>query len=1461
MILLCPECHQPIEVESPSETLSCAECGASIVQPDETTETIADGEQTLTYIQQSPPDTSIDLPRRDTQATRFGDYVVLAEIARGGMGVVFKARQVSLNRVVAIKVIRSGELADTEEIARFRTEAQAAAKLDHPNIVPIYEVGEQAGQHFFSMGYIEGRSLQDRLNDGPLALREAAELTRTIADAIAFAHQSGIVHRDLKPANVLLEADGTPRVTDFGLAKNIGGDSNMTATGQVIGTPAYMPPEQASGRTNEVGPLADVYSLGALLYALMTGRPPFQAANALETLKQVVEREPVAPRTLNPAVDRDLETICLKCLEKSPARRYASVAAVGEELDRYLTGRPIQARPVGPVHRLYRWCRRNPWATVAITASMLLAVGGSVAAVWQRQLQNEAVYQRGRADQKVLDLQQALNQKSIEERRASRNLNHAVEVVDYFLTKVGREGGVLSRYPNTQPIRRDLLEAARDYYSKFIEENRTAALSPKLASASFRLGGILALLGEHDKALRSLRDALAIEEKALQGNPEDPRPKDSIASILHNIGIELSILGRPKAALVEYQRGLSVRKALMAEYPDIRDYRIGVARLLNGVGKVNSDLGNSREALEAYRNARDLWKQLHESDSENRLFRSELARAHYNIALQKNLRGEHAEALADYQNALTLRDDLAKQFPGEPDYQDDLAAVLHNLGMLYGRLKRPELADSSLNRALRIREQLANDNPSVPQYRNGLAKVKFTLAQMRSASGKHSAALEALNAAISLRRKLTESNRASIDQRESLAKSLTAKANLLSKLGRFAEAETSLREAVTIREQLIQQAPDSFLQVYGLAKAYESLGEFHNTANQHLDALPRFRAAIKIVDRLAKKDPNNSELAEARALLYRSAGISNRRLRRFKDAAADLETAFALRTRLVKEHPHESHTAALAQIHESRGHLFQDTGRTDDALREYERGLDIYRRLQTGAPKNSEYRVAAALLRSSIAGVHADRGRREAAIEQEEAAVAIWKALQREFPDVVRYRAGLASSSGNLAISYRYAGKLENANAQYEKSIATYRQLAREHPTRQDFQLSLANAYNNLADLQLAKRKPQQALETWRKAETIQRKLVTSAPDRPEYRFDLVLTLRNIGSTLRQVGKESDALPAFVEATALAERLTKEFPAVAKYHIRLAGCLDEMAQAWYARGDLKRALDVYDRTIAIQEKLIKRYPQQATYAYRLAGTLNNSGRLLQKAGRIDDARKNYTRALGLRQQLLRRFPDSSRYRLGVAWVKLNLGNLLREQDPPASLKYCEEAAGEFEILRKRQPQFTLFRTLLRDAHWCRGQVFNARENYQQAEVEWRAAVKLNHRRFAFSDSLHLAYSLARIGKTTDALKIARQLKAGAKRGDSCYRCAKVFAVSFASKSRSAGKEPVPARQQVAADAVALLHKAEQAGYFATQESRQRLHNEPDFEGLRKRRDFQQLLQKVGPAQPAPARARIPVSSR
>lgn len=357
---------------------------------------------------------------------KFGGYQLLREIARGGMGVVYEARQEKANRIVALKMILSGNLASEEEKVRFFQEAQAAANLDHVNIVPVYEVGEHEGQQYFSLGFVKGESLSQRLENGPLAVPKAMELIRGVTAGVAYAHSRGIIHRDIKPSNILLDEQDSPKVVDFGLAKNLHVDSGLTATGQVLGTPSYMPPEQAKGA--DANPACDVYSIGATLYHMLTGNPPFRGANLVETLNLVANNEPVPPRRQNPLVDRDVETICLKCLAKDPAKRYASAEELQADIQRWETDKPIVARPTGRIERVFRWCKRNPVvAGLALFAIVALVAGSTISTYLallanQRAIVAESSRQQATQQKMVADQQRAVADRERERAKKQRNL-------------------------------------------------------------------------------------------------------------------------------------------------------------------------------------------------------------------------------------------------------------------------------------------------------------------------------------------------------------------------------------------------------------------------------------------------------------------------------------------------------------------------------------------------------------------------------------------------------------------------------------------------------------------------------------------------------------------------------------------------------------------------------------------------------------------------------------------------------------------------------------------------------------------------------------------------------------------------------------------------------------------------------------------------------------------------------
>jgi tRNA A-37 threonylcarbamoyl transferase component Bud32 len=455
-------------------------------------------------------------------------YEVLGQLGRGGMAVVYRARQAKLNRVVALKMILAGAHAGEADRRRFLAEAEAVVRLQHPNIVQIYEIGEAGGHPFFSLEFCPGGSLEKKLHGTPLPPKEAARLVEVLARSVQAAHSAGIVHRDLKPANVLLAADGTPKIADFGLAKKLDGAAGQTAGGAILGTPSYMAPEQAGGKSKEVGPAADVYALGAILYELMTGRPPFKAATMAETLLQVLSEEPVSPGRLQPKLPRDLETVCLKCLHKAPGQRYASALAMADDLRRFWHGEPVQARPVGRAGRLWRWCRRNPAVAGLLLAVILTLAVGTATATWlalvAREKERAALYQQARAEQMAAQASEnerrAQEQRRLVEELMQRAGANALDIIVQIL-RSRQSGEPASRRSLT--IAEEVLEMIRQERLLGVPPLRLYAevLAPALEAGS------KALEEENDPTTkRRLAELYAAKARLIALNSAQPWPFD-----------------------------------------------------------------------------------------------------------------------------------------------------------------------------------------------------------------------------------------------------------------------------------------------------------------------------------------------------------------------------------------------------------------------------------------------------------------------------------------------------------------------------------------------------------------------------------------------------------------------------------------------------------------------------------------------------------------------------------------------------------------------------------------------------------------------------------------------------------------------------------------------------------------------------------------------------------------------
>jgi eukaryotic-like serine/threonine-protein kinase len=753
-------------------------------------------------------------------------YEVLSTLGQGGMGVVYLARQLSLNRRVALKMIGAGAHANARQLARFHLEAEMLASLQHPHIVQVHEVGEHDGCPYMALEFVAGGALDQHLAGQPQPARPAAQLVQTLARAMHCAHQRGIIHRDLKPANVLVTRDGTPKITDFGLAKRLEEDSN-TCTGTILGTPSYMAPEQAAGKVKEVGPLADVYALGALLYEMLTGKPPFLAESPMATVQQVTSQDPEPPSRCCPGVPRDLETICLKCLAKDPRQRYASAEALAEDLRRFLADESIQARPATRTERLRKWVRRRPaWAAVVLMtslAALALVAGG----LWH------GVRLRAERDRTAVNYE-----------RAERNFDRARGAVDQMLTEVSEE--VLAEEPHMEQKRRALLDKALTFYKELLEEKSSdPALRQGTAMAYKRVADIYRLLGSENKAEENYRQAIALLGPLAAACPQDSVFRQQLADCHNFRGEVLRQTHRPREAREAYDAALRIQEELGAKFPEEPAYRQEQARTHYNLGILCEEINRPPEARQQLDQAIGILQALAEKFRATPGYRQHLARSYLNLGMVLRRTGEFDKAKEANEQAILLLQKLREQYTRQRDYQYELAAAYNNLGNLLADGRRAPEALTAHRAALALFDNLVIKYPGVPQYRNALANTCNSLGRMAAQQRDWLQAQQHFAEARDHFKKLLDEFPAQVDYQERMARALGNLGELLCLQENWPGARSNFERAIAALESALRPNQENWSCREELRARYQSLAETlvhlgdHAAAAQAAAALPR----------------------------------------------------------------------------------------------------------------------------------------------------------------------------------------------------------------------------------------------------------------------------------------------------------------------------------------------------------------------------------------------------------------------------------------------------------------------------------------------------------------------------------------------------------------------------------------------------------------------------------------------
>ena len=704
-------------------------------------------------------------------------YEILRELGRGGMGVVYHAHQLSLGREVALKVVLAGAHAGWSERSRFRVEAETAARLKHPNVVAIYEVGEQNRFPYVALELVDGGSLAERMARNPLAPDSAAGLAETVARAVEHVHQHGIVHRDLKPANVLMTAEGVPKITDFGLAKWVDVPSGHTQSGAIMGTPSYMAPEQARGEAKLTGPATDVYALGAILYEMVTGRPPFKGATAQETVHQLLTEEPVPPSRLQPQMSRDLETICLRCLQKDPSRRYSGAGALADDLRRYLDGKPIHARPTPSWERVEKWTRRHPGAAMVLAVSTLAAV-----VLVASSLASNARLRRERASaQGQRDAAKAAQQQS------EADFRLALDAVQRFYTEVSENK--LLNVPTMDTLRIELLERARDFYQRIALERPD---DPDVQAGSARAGWRLAVMVSDARSVPEgislLAQPIAIQERLAKRYPDRPEYRSDLARSYNNLGILHRRNNQNELGGEDWERALALRDQLVLEHPDNFLYRRDLGQTRQNLGNWYRSEGQWERAEESYRRALAIFTGLADEVPDSTRPRTDLPVTPFTL------------------DASRIRYDLAFTY-------FNLAVMLRDIG------RTTEAADG-FDQALDRLDRLVREHSERGIYRHLLAKTHYERGFLLAGSSPIDQAGDAWLKSRKLLEALVREHPETGVYRYNLALNLRCSSVVADATGRLADAEATRRLAREIEEKLVREHPDSSDYYYEAALAY-----------------------------------------------------------------------------------------------------------------------------------------------------------------------------------------------------------------------------------------------------------------------------------------------------------------------------------------------------------------------------------------------------------------------------------------------------------------------------------------------------------------------------------------------------------------------------------------------------------------------------------------------------------------
>lgn len=1179
-------------------------------------------------------------PTGEPAAEQAGRFRLLREVARGGLGKIHLALDEELRREVALKEIQSRFAEDQALRRRFVLEAEITGRLEHPGVVPVYGMGAYPdGRPYYAMRFIKGESLREAIENFHAADREpgrdpgerALSLRKLlgrfvgVCNAMEYAHSRGVLHRDLKPDNIMLGDFGETLVVDWGLAKPIdngtpraagseepldvpaAADAVQTQVGQAVGTPAYMSPEQGQGRHSALTPASDVYSLGATLYALLTGRPAFSSARADDVLALVQAGDFPAPRQMNPSVPPALAAVCVKAMARLPENRYASARELADEIEAWLADEPVRAWPEPWSARAGRWLRRH---------RSVVAGGTTAAAAVIVSLATLALVLTG--------YNQRLN---FERDRAEENFKLARESVDRYLVQVSEDPRL--RRQGLEPLRRELLETARKFYEELTKQQGSdPRLRGEQARAYFRLANITAEIGTQEQGAEYLVKAIDILHKLTAADPTNIDYQDLYVKAHNNLGLAQTRMGKFDEAAESYRVAIQRGEELVAAHGEEATYHSNLAATHAKLGMLYQSTTRPDLAESELQQAAAVFEQLVREIPHETWYRSELALARQNLGLIYLDSGRTPEAEEAFDMAIALLRDCVKDLPDDLDLQANLSLCLTNRGALYWKIGRLTEAEAMVRESIASREPLLKLHPDVTRNQSELALALGNLGMILNSTDRLGPAEESLLRSVELFTQVVEKNPQAHTTRDQLAKGLQNLAIVYGRLGLTDASRATQDELLALRERLASEHPQVTAYQFALAQVLMNKGLEETSAQQFGEADKSLARSLGIASELTRGQSPPLEHVELMGQLRQRIGALRLQTRRLGEAAESLAAALKIQELLARNHADRPQFRyQLSQTRLTRARLFETRQELDLAETEYHAAADLLDALVREFPTLAEYRGTLGVTRGGLAQMYLRDERSLEAESEITLLLDMYRELQGKNPKSTTLTNELAAAQHNLGLMYLSMQRPAEATASFQAAIDTRTPLIADHPEVPMYKFFWSQDQAMIGWLHFEAGRRAESRKHFDQARAALVDILRQGNASPEVRAMLGQVQHNRGLLFLRQDRLDEAAEAFREAAELRQAVSQSQPENVDFAVACAwSCQNlglvlnrqkehDQALAWLAKGkDLLESLSA-----GAQASLAVKEPLRATYA--------TSGKVLGDLGRLAESLDQWNKAL------------------------------------------------------------------------------------------------------------------------------------------------------------------------------------------------------------------------------------------